>query len=894
MPAFFDGKTKGKQPLFGFFVSDTLKSIVRRKKEIWLLSVVSLVTALFLTGLYLFQENSENYLFEVHKEDYGDWCIAEISQDAICSLAEHPYFGKMGTMITGVRSYDTEKNPYSDSLGYLDETMRELGNLILRDGHFPEKDNEIVMTANTLAARGYSIELGQEIVLYALDEERNVIMHKFVLTGILKPTMSLWVTSEVMPTILMTEAALAEFGGYPKIGYFYQLKEEYREIDTDALWENLKESVDKFTKRGRYNSFVYANSAWGSAEFYTMVRVLLTAAAAASLSVLMIAYIQKRKTAYYSLRTIGMMKLKVMQMMWLEGGVACIPAAAVGVLFAALGGRMTAAAAVHFSGQSFYYEDGVIGQAVGIWLAAFLISMLFSMLFLSEKRLYENKQEIRISARKRKGLNRLHPKKKLSGLCLRNRKVHAGKTWINEMIVVLFLLLFLFSAEKIYEAWHQYDETVGEGHDFTATWTPGENERYRQFDKVIRLPDGIPEELRDIIGSYGGTTDYYLRGEVGFSDEFMDTLEQIPQFSYTLSTLDQKHIFDWDDMENGMFFQTAMECELSTYEQTLEGKAYSYTMQWKNYLEGNDTEFGYTGWYVSDTKAVYDTCTEAWGKGCDYDKFCEGEQVFLITSCEDETLKQGDILRIRSKSGEEYIEVEAAVLVTDSRMGPVGAYEWGMALIGSEALGQKIAGLDGETFTYNYITADANFFAEYDITVKQAAKLFSSNTRYLESDNWYEYRLQNWQVFLRSASMYGMFGILLVTFFVMLRSDMIQSEFALQGRRIKLMRQLGLEKGAICRMYAMEGLLESRFLWMVPPLVWFVNAVMKYRETAELLRMPGQETVIKWSTEYARYAWTAANDGYSVKLAGIALVVTVLLQVGIRWMMAVKYTKQVL
>ena len=66
---------------------------------------------------------------------------------------------------------DDSSEPGGRRLGVMDEALIDIGNISLHEGRLPETADEIAMDLPSLAAMGYSYDLGQKLQVTVQDME---------------------------------------------------------------------------------------------------------------------------------------------------------------------------------------------------------------------------------------------------------------------------------------------------------------------------------------------------------------------------------------------------------------------------------------------------------------------------------------------------------------------------------------------------------------------------------------------------------------------------------------------------------------------------------------------------------------------------------------------------
>lgn len=894
------------------FCKDVVKGMWRNKKELLLLISVGIFSVLFVIGTLLFQHNATNYTRERNKYVYGDWTVAEIisnTERQKRQLEDHPYFAECGMAVSGLSMVDGDGNKYAYSLGWVDDTMLEIGNITLREGRFPENEKEIVVETGVLTELGYSFELGQEITLFMPEDSRgNGRMETFELVGILKGSMSFWNVGTYMPNILVTENALEGVYFRAKYVYCYSLKEQYEKADVEELYQNLNEAYKEMKNTGWklfFNSSLYTGSFWESTELYKSVEKIVLVMGMAAMSFLLTAYIQKRKKYYYDLRIIGLSKLRVKLVTFWELVCACVPGVVIGIplgvfLGLAICGGLTAAKNI-----GWFYEVplSVLWKAFWMWLFIFAVAALVSMLITGGRRLYSGKQTVSLRFLPRFCLNKLRPHRKYSSLFIRECRVFRLRNLMGSVVSILFATLLMFCGTELWSRYDFYVERRGELPDFRYNITSEEYKEtgeyvwtYENYDYVQRSPY-----------SYG---DKWI--SKGFSGQFLPLLQEISGIkSYSYSVMDNTHLFEWEQMqEDPYIINQRNEVRASGRYIDNDGNPVDYVNSMNQVLPENSLHFGYNGWYVQDTKKIYNLYQEAWGnEWMDYDAFDAGEQVFLICNEPGLLISPGDSLWITA--GEEKIEVLVAAVIPQSEV--LEAYypstfslaqeaatnnqimEYGgnvinrnLYLVGSEQLAKTIAKAENTEFHYNWIDLYINPSANYNLTIKQCTDLLA--TEGAKGNTYYEVIQTIYGEWINYAILYGMFFLMLIGFFLILRANFVQSGFVFHNDRMRRLRMLGMEKRQLRKMNLLQGLYEARWSFLAIPLVYGVK-IYQYVQSITEKAATGQWGLFLEETgaissdvkEILKYRW---DDQVALWVCLAVLVVVVALHVLTRYLVA--------
>ena len=516
----------------GTFFHLVIRSMRRRRKEMRLVSVSVFITVFFLSSVTVFQNVMNRYVMEKNYQNYGEWILSEVDDprnpETKFREIEHPYLSGSGICRTGGAIVDSDGKESDKYIGTADEEWAEIGNVEMYEGHMPEADNEIVMDLPSLAALGYSYDLGQTIsvktVIWPVVEEGDVegteesefaepqyFQKDFILTGTIRSIAENWSVCEsyYLPSCFVTENALSSMGGSLYDTHFYQLDRQYEDIDVKEFALVMSEKYDLCN----HNSYAYENTIWGSAQMFTAVKVILVVIAGLAAAYLLISYESGRRRWYYQYRTIGAERSQIREMIFLEGTLAVFPPAAAAFLLPQAGGALICLAVSRMLGVPFFYElhlAEILMQA-GVVAGVLLLVVLSAWAGSGDRTLARNTQEITEKQRKRlrKCIGK-YEKNLPAGFLARQRKLHPR---IREM-------LDDFSAWKKTE--FVYEWKLPEGGKVTSS-----NSFYDMYDGI---DPGMPAEVEGLIG--------------------IDHLQ--------MGICDERHTLEWQNMEENPIIQDIM------------------------------------------------------------------------------------------------------------------------------------------------------------------------------------------------------------------------------------------------------------------------------------------------------------------------------------------------
>lgn len=380
------------------FVKMVLKSIRRRRKELRFVSVVTFIAVLFLTSVSVFQNIMDRYVIEANYNTYGEWVLSAVDDpydpQVMFEEPSHPYLSREGICAVGWDILDDSSEPDGRRLGVMDEALIDIGNISLHEGRLPETADEIAMDLPSLAAMGYSYDLGQKIQVTVQDMEGQKKAKEFTLTGTLKSFADNWVSPLIysLPGGLVTQEGMDALGGAAYTVHFYQLDRKYEDMDTaEFVQPFLTASETAGTSSSSeggpvytYNSSAYRNRMWGSEEMFLTVRVILVLITVAAVGYLLASYETERRRWHYQYRTIGAERSQVRQIILAEGIIGVFPYALLAQILPHPIGALICLAVSKKNGTPYFYEfhlrETLVQAAVifGVLLAAILITWLRS------------------------------------------------------------------------------------------------------------------------------------------------------------------------------------------------------------------------------------------------------------------------------------------------------------------------------------------------------------------------------------------------------------------------------------------------------------------------------------------------------------------------------------
>lgn len=909
------------------FFQMMMKSIRRRKRELRYVSAVTFIAVLFLTSVSVYQNTMDQYVTVTNYENYGEWILSSVedpgSQDVTFRNLEHPYFSKTGICRTGPGILDADGEDSNLSIGTLDEVLTDIGNISMYEGRMPEKDNEIAMDLPSLAALGYSYEVGQTvtvtIVIYpdaetpeaagdepagdageeetlteavsagdAASEEASAedvpaedaemqaerVTKDFVLTGTIKSFASNWAHDEryPLPNCIVTEGALDAMGGADYTTHFYQLDRRYEDINAEAFAASFMDEKSACT----YNSYVYRSRVWGSEEMFTAVKAVLLVITALAVGYLLISYGAGRRKWYYQYRTVGAEKSQIRTMILLEGVYGVFPWALLAQIIPHPAAAGICLAVSKLRGLPFFYEfhAGEAFLQAGVIFGILLLTIVCMWLRSSDRVLVRNTQEV--TEKQRKRLRRCGKGSPLKSFYKRQRKLYPLRQAVRTLFAASVCTVLIVTCNEIYSSVKRYQWVRDWRSDFSAAkrvdysyeglaYVNGEPVKSQGEKTVTDMYDGISEEgsakLQSLIG--------ISRLDMGISDEL--------------------HRLMWDGREDGEIVRDRTgPAEL-----------------------GADEPMEYFRFYENYEDAAEKLNFQAEGEAFDAEAFDRGEQIILTTGRCEIMWENGDIL-----SGEERRFVRETGITEGQQIAIEGRESDGKTavtvgavvekpeegstemqdtfahipygVIGSRALAERLAEADGRSgeLAANTVRVWLNSQASFEATEKSMAELFTD-----EGMDYYSSRediVREWNNMINNLSIYGVFGCVILAVYLVLELNFNKSQSFSIRREYRLLRRMGLERRSFSRMTLVYKAKQAVWLLFAVPAAYGIMFAGSYYEALKEVEwdMSQGQTTSVWSTFLQEYTpepgWMAAEyvlgDSYwGCTLAAVLLTAFILI-----------------
>lgn len=777
----------------------------RRRKETWYVSFVTFIAVLFMTGLTLFQNIMNSYVFSANLHNYGDWVISSVGRT--CS---HPYLMTESFVKTGQVLVNEEGKSLELRAGMADEDFGRVYDSVIYEGRFPEADGEIAMDVSALAMLGYSYELGQTIQVQFLNEAEEIRSAEFLLVGTLKNFSAIWNVQQTfqLPNFLVREKDFEQFSLAAYTTYFYRLNPMYEEINTHEFAMSFMPSEEQQQANPlTYNTYVYENKVWGSPEMFDRVTSAIMLIGVLAIGYLMVAYTGKRRETYYRCRSIGASKLQIRGMVCFECMRITIPQILLGVLgtYALAFCSCKIAQANKFAVEYIFEAELLIRQLLSA-LGVVILAMVAAVFSVSDKRIAGNAGKVKPSKYKRLRRVVKWTKAPEKTIFKRQHMLHPMQRVISVVLTILVCGCLLLCLFKINDRLYRTAFRLGMAKDFTMS-----NKETNQYDFESEPIDGMI-----YVGGFT-PSDMSIGGDVQF-EEAVRTSPGIKTMD--LYWYDGVHIFQWGNMEESPIIQYIKSKQI--YKTPLE-----YRMSMIFYEDVQAMKNDFTGdeelnpWRYRKEQNGLDVMKEL--ENVDWDAIERGEQVIMLVESEyreadwwldredetvhhfeENTLKAGMDLDIVHFMEETRYTVKVAQVVTN--MVPTQSYQ----LIGTRALAEKIMASEAKELKCSSLDIMYDTTSSYESTDKQLASLAVNNSMAYSSNA--EYRRTVINEAVQDVGIYGVLFIVILVVYVTLQNSFLGSRLKFMEEKFTGLKRIGMSDAQYIRSAAWSE--AKNYLWI--------------------------------------------------------------------------------
>lgn len=286
-------------------------------------------------------------------------------------LKNHPYLNESGK--ASIDNYVYEEGECTDiKVGYMTDEFLRIGNISLKCGRMPEKDDEAAIEWDSLIKLNQGTQIGQEIhieVREGSSQTTETIEKTYKLTGILNNYTNVWNGGEYIPGIVVTEGEGEAVNRIGKAAYIYSSNNyinNYRDIYDGLVKKTHKELI--------YNSSVYDYKPWAGGYVYDYMYVLLMIIGVAAIIHQVLVHSREREPVRNILANIGAKKIHILGLSFIENVVIIVAAATAGLIFSIITGSIICSIVSNIKGIQFFNIESSIYVYVLIMLGIALVT----------------------------------------------------------------------------------------------------------------------------------------------------------------------------------------------------------------------------------------------------------------------------------------------------------------------------------------------------------------------------------------------------------------------------------------------------------------------------------------------------------------------------------------
>lgn len=243
----------------------------RNKKLILYLTVILAVSVFIL----LFTLYSQYHIYEITKDEnekwYGSWqgVVVDVSFENEDLLQEHELMEKTGT--TGIYGNVLSDDRSIGLVGYGNTSFFDMANLNLVKGHWPKKENEIIVESQVLDQLRKNYDLQQKISVTVQTTEGDVTKD-YILCGIIDNYSSTWAIQRDFPNAFIAQnPTLIE-----QAENIYLLPQKgYEEILNEIHLEKNQEILENTAIEVSYDPFSTSNLSYTVIGLFAIVSSIL-------------------------------------------------------------------------------------------------------------------------------------------------------------------------------------------------------------------------------------------------------------------------------------------------------------------------------------------------------------------------------------------------------------------------------------------------------------------------------------------------------------------------------------------------------------------------------------------------------------------------------------------
>lgn len=375
------------------FFDYCIKSLKRRKKQVFKAVTAIFLSFTFVAGVLLFRDNMYEWQIQSAKHRFGDWFVMMNGNDSRenAQLKSHPYLNDSGKVSISNYQYNNNWNQTDIKIGYMDNDFVRLSNITPDKGEFPKNDDEIAVEWNTLLLLNQGTDIGQDITLNIIVNNPKAssgsdrITKTYKLSGILKSYTNIWVGGSNVPGIITTKNEAQNIKRSNSAVYIYSAG-NYISGDYKDIYEGLNKKVSGSLI---YNSSLYDYEPWSGGSIYEYMYVVLVILGVAGIAYQLSVYNKTRKYAYGIIKNMGATKLQMIAFICVENAVIVISSSVIGLILSIIAARLICFIVELRTGISFFTIDrGIYISLLIMLIMAVVVGSIVNICGQSSDRLH--------------------------------------------------------------------------------------------------------------------------------------------------------------------------------------------------------------------------------------------------------------------------------------------------------------------------------------------------------------------------------------------------------------------------------------------------------------------------------------------------------------------------
>lgn len=275
-----------------------MNMIINKRSRSFIIRIILILicSSIFMSLSFIIQRS----LFETNRENmldiYGEWQGAyfDLSLEQSQLIEQNQLISQSADMNLIGEVIKEKRN--IGGIGYIDEKMIEMGHFTLKDGHWPIKDNEIVVESYILDKLQISYELGQTILLSIQLNNKEMVETEFVLSGILTSYSANWKADGSLISIF-TKGNI--FENEVKKHVFVKCEPGYEDV-LDSLMYHQKLCIKNTSAAFPFDITEYGN------QSYLLLMILTFILSVTLVFIGYFLFMMKERVNFMTIRALGM------------------------------------------------------------------------------------------------------------------------------------------------------------------------------------------------------------------------------------------------------------------------------------------------------------------------------------------------------------------------------------------------------------------------------------------------------------------------------------------------------------------------------------------------------------------------------------------------------------